>query len=63
MALVVVLAPFVCGRSLKKRRVDQHKRMQLILEPRWLVPPSSAHCNRPLPAQWRAAHHSLHAPF
>jgi len=42
------LAPFVCGRSLKKRRVDQHKRMQLILEPRWLVPPPSAHCNRPL---------------
>jgi hypothetical protein len=43
------LAPFVCGRSLKKRRVDQHKRMQLIPEPRWLVPPPSAHSNRPLP--------------
>jgi hypothetical protein len=51
MALGHGLAPFVCGRSVKKRRVDQHKRMQLILEPRWLVPPSSAHCNRPCDAQ------------
>jgi hypothetical protein len=59
MALVLVLAPFVCGRSLKKRRVDQHKRMQLIPEPRWLVPPCSAHCNRPLLAQWQASYRLL----
>jgi hypothetical protein len=55
MASSHVLAPFVCGRSLRKRRVDQHKRMQLILGPRWLVPPLSALCNRPPLTQWLLA--------
>ena len=48
MALFHVLAPFVCGKIFEKRRVDQHKRMQLILVPHWLLSPSSAHhCSRP----------------
>jgi hypothetical protein len=34
------LGPVRLWKISEKRRVDQHKRMQLILEPRWLVPPS-----------------------
>jgi hypothetical protein len=49
MALFHVLARFVCGRSLRKRRVDQHKRMQLILGPRWLLSPSPILCSRTYP--------------
>jgi hypothetical protein len=63
MALVLVLVPFVCGRSQKKRRVDQPKRMQLILGPRWLVPPSSACYNRPCMAQWERLLPSYQSAF
>jgi hypothetical protein len=51
MAFRKLLALFISGGSSEKRRVDLHKRMQLIPEPRWPLSPSSAYCNRRPTAQ------------